>query len=90
MNETRTCIGNSEVRTSPASRAATGPAGSAASPGLRLRPSSGHPRRAASPHAKGGEDTARDLDGCCRTEEARMTALPRRMTAREGRSAPSS
>jgi len=65
MNETRTCIGNSEVRTSPTSRAPTGP-GSAASPGLRLRPSSGHPRRAASPHTTSGEHLGGDPHQCRR------------------------
>ncbi len=66
MSETRTCIGNSEARISPASRAAIGPAGPATSPRRRLRPSSGRPRRATSPHTTGGEHLAGDPHQCRR------------------------
>lgn len=66
VSETRTCTGSSEVTAFLVSRAAIGPAGAAASPRRRLRPSSGRPRRATSPHTRSGEHLAGDPHQCRR------------------------
>ncbi len=66
VSETRTCAGSSEATSLPVSRAPIGLAGPAASPRRRLRPSSGRPRRATSPHTANGEHPAGDPHQCRR------------------------